>query len=207
MKETRSMKHLLFPLLALSLVPWLAGCASFGDTGFTGHMWEVTGSNHREPAGNPNLKLYHTATGGEVLVRYDEELESSGAIKSRAFLLFANEKKLKNLRKPSFLSSDKAARIQSSPIPIVLEPDTNAMASEDLQAFILPDKHHFTLVSKDRYIGTYCLPTYGTVTTRGVVARALFLPATVAGDVTVCGAVVGAFAAYGLASSYVASHQ
>lgn len=200
----------ILPLMAAGLLPWLAGCESVQNATLTGHMWEAT-RNNREPASKPNLTLYQTASRDDVLVRYDEELQSNGAVRSRAFLLFANEKKLKAGRKPAFLSAENSARLQSVPIKIILESDTKAMAGEDLQAFILPDGQHFTLVSKGRYVGSFCLPTYGTVSTGGKVARALLLPAVVAGDATLYAGVLGCYVAPevlgNLAQNSTASHS
>ncbi len=189
-------------LILGAIGPWLAGCESVQDATLTGRMWEATGSNHREPAGNSNLGLYQTSNNDDVLVRYKEELEGNGKIKSRAFLLLANEKKLKAGQRPAFLSADKASQIQGHPLQVISKADTNALAKEDLQAIISPDGHHFTLVFKGKDIGTYCLPTYGIVSTGGKVTRALLLPATVAGDVTVYSAVFGGMAAYFAAWEY-----
>src|ERR1700722_2612085 len=186
---------LWIPLLIVACTAlWLTGCESVQDATLTGRMWEATGNDHREPAGNPNLGFYQTINHDDVLVRYDEEVESNGRIKRRAFLLWANEKKLSAGQRPSFLSAAKASKIQSQPLQIISISDTNAIAREDLQAIIAPDGRHFTLVSKGKDIGAFCLPTYGTVTTGGKVTRALLLPATVAGDVTVYSAIVGGIA-------------
>ncbi len=210
MKKSRSMKRWILPLIVICVGPWLAGCESVQDATLTGHMWEATGNN-REPASKPNLTLYQTVSRDDVLVRYNEELQSSGAVKGRAFLLFANEKRLKAGGKPAFLSAKKADHIQSRPIKIISESDTNSTAKEDLQAFILPDGQHFTLVSKGREIGSYCLPAYGIVTTGGKVARALLLPAVVAGDATIYTGVIACYAGLeslgSLAQNSTASHS
>lgn len=205
MKAARWLTRLVFLFLASALAPWLTGCDTVQDYTLTGHMWEATAGNHREPAANANLRLYHTTDQKDVLVRYDEELESNGAIKPRAFLLSANERKLLAGLRPAFISAKKAVQMESVPIPIVSEFDRDALAKDDLQASISSDGRQFSLASRGRCIGTYNLPTYGVVTPRCFVARALFLPATVAGDVTVYSAAVGVVAgtiyAYGMASS------
>lgn len=200
----RSIKNLVFPFLALSLVPWLAGCESAKDGTITGRMWEATGNNHRQPAAHANLQLYHTIDGKDVLVRYNEEWENNGAaIKPRAFLLLANEKKLAAGKRPSFLSERKAAETQSASLEIVSSSTTNAPKTEEMQAMIATDGRQFTLVSNGKSIGHYCLPTYSKVTWGGKIERAFFLPAAVTGDVTVFSAII----AYCGALIYASGHH
>jgi len=198
MKENRSIKRWIFPLLIVCACPWLTGCESVKDKTLTGRLWEGAAINHGEPAGNANLRLYQTVDHKDVLVRYDEERENSGTIKSRAFLLMANQRRLDAREKPSFLSAQKAAKIQSLPLEVISSIDSNSAKQEKMQTIISSDGHHFTLVSKGREIGSYDLPTY--VTTGSKLTRALLTPATVAGDVTIYSALLGVLAAYMYAS-------
>ena len=193
MKNRSCVRRPIFQLLPLLLVPWLAGCETAKEVTITGHMWEATGSNHREPAQNANLKLYHTSDRKDVLVRYDEERESSGTVKSRAFLLMANQGRINAGRKPSFLSGREAAKVQADHVRIISENDVGEMNDEELAAIVSRQGRHFTLISKGREIGSYDLPTYLT-SSRAFVERALFLPATVIGDVAVYGTLIGGYA-------------
>lgn len=202
MNQKENMKRWILLLIAVCLVPWLTGCESVKDRTLTGRLWEATESSHREPAGKINLSLYQTVNHGDVLVRYDEALETGRNLKERAFLLWANEKKLKAGRKPFFLSRDSASKIESQPMQIISKSDTNAMAREDLQAIIDPDGRHFTIVSLGKEIGAFCLPTYGVSTTGDKIKRALLLPATVAADVTIYSTIFGGIVLVYAASSY-----
>lgn len=197
------MKH-WFLLIALGgFAPWLTGCETAKDMTITGHMWEATGNNHREPAAKADLRLYHTTDGKDVLVRYNEEWESNGAaIKPRAFLLLANEKKLNAGKKPSFLSERKADELQSAALEIIPEINQHEPKTEELQAMVETDGRRFTLVSNGRGIGQYRLPTYSKVTWGGKVERAFFLPATVTGDVTIYSVIIGGYAALLYASNH-----
>ncbi|HZQ45399.1 MAG TPA: hypothetical protein VFC07_00185 [Verrucomicrobiae bacterium] len=198
MKENWNIKRWILALIVVCACPWLTGCEST----LTGRMWEATENSHREPAGKTNLRLYQTVNHGDVLVRYDEALETGRNLTERAFLLWANEKKLKTGRRPFFLSVDSASKIQSQPLQIISKSDTNAMASEDLQAIIDPDGRHFTIASKGKEIGAFCLPTYGVSTTGDKIKRALLLPATVAADVTIYSTIVGGIVLFYAATSY-----
>ena len=201
MKANKSLKRWIFPVLVACLAPWLTGCESVQDKTLTGRLWDGAAINHGEPAGKANLRLYQTVDHKDVLVRYDEELESNGAIKGRAFLLMANQRRVNAGEKPSFLTARKAARLQSFPLEMISSIDSNTAKKEEIQAIISPDEHHFTLVSECKEIGSYNLPTY--VTTGSKLTRALLTPATVAGDVTIYGALLGVLAAYAYAGAGV----
>lgn len=178
--------------MAVGLIPWLAGCESARNATLTGKLWDNFAIDHREPAGNANLRLFHTSDQKDVLVRYDEERESNGTINQRAFLLMANEERMNAGKKPLFLSVHRAAKIEALPLATISSIDSNSINKEDLQAIIAPDGHQFTLVSHGREIGSYYLPTYSTAGNKFAVA--VLLPAAVAGDVTVFGTIFGAYA-------------
>jgi hypothetical protein len=199
MKESRSIKRLVFSLIVVCACPWLTGCESVKDKTLTGRLWDGAAINHGEPAGKANLRLYQTMDHKDVLVRYDEELESSGAIKSRAFLLMANKRRLDAGLKPSFLSACDATKIQSTPLQTISSIGPNSPKGEEVQVMVSPDGHHFTLVSEGKEIGSYNLPTY--VTTGSKLTRLALTPATVAGDITIYGALLGVFAAYAYAGA------
>ncbi len=180
------MKRWVVQLIAsICLMPWLTGC-------ITSTLWETTSADRWEPANKTKLKLYQTVDQKDVLVRYDETLRRNAAIKkSRAFLVFANQRSLDAGKKPMFLSAREAAKMQSTPLEIVPSIDSHIGKNEKMMAMISSNGSNFTLVSKGHTIGSYDLPAY--ITTSGKMIRLIMTPPAVVGDATICATFLALF--------------
>lgn len=190
MNVTRNFNKLFLPLLALSLVPWLAGCESAKQNTLTGRLWQRSvGDYHHEPAMDPRMSLYQTRDNKDILVRYDEMARGDGSIRRRSFLLQTNQKKLAAGQKPKFLSERQAGKIQLSGRIIPYHNLSEGKSGSELQAIVGPDEINFTIVTKGAEIGSYSLPTYESKVGKVVklakantFTRLVALPAAIMGD-------------------------
>ena len=175
--------------LIVCLMPWMTGCDSL-----TGRLWSSDiGQMNCQAAAEPALNLSQTPDQKDVLVQYDEVRSKDAKIQRRAYLLFANDKIIAAGKKPLFLTAAQAARLQSLPLPISYMTNLSTVGDLTLQVVLQEDKHHFTLTSNGRAIGTFQLPDY---TQHNPCAQVALTPATVTGDVIICASVVGLFVLY-----------
>src|SRR6202041_1329721 len=88
---------IVFSLL-LSLLLSQSGC--------TGVLWtEGEFDAYKEPAPNPNLKLYASKQGEDILVVYSEYSERRNTTHTRAYWLGRNEARVEDKHKPHFANS------------------------------------------------------------------------------------------------------
>jgi len=176
-------------LLIVCLMPWMTGCESL-----TGRLWSSDlGENDYQAAPEPDVKLSQTPDQKDVLVQYDEMRSKDAKIRHRAYLLYANEAIITSGKKPRFLTAKAAGKIQCAPLTISFATNLSTVGDLTLRVVLAEDKHHFTLASNGRAIGTYQLPDY---TQHNAWAQVALTPATVTGDVIICASVVGIFVLY-----------
>lgn len=162
---------------------FVTGCQTGGHDTLTGGMWDSdVAFNHSGPAASPNLNLYQVPNQQDFLVMYDEEHDGNETITRRAYLLWANQKRVEEERKPHFLEKPKLDGLQAVSVETN---STAAMSSTNaaaLRAVLLADLKHFKLISDGREIGIFRLPTY--VNNGDRAWRIAVTPVTVAADVT-----------------------
>ena len=168
-------------LLALSLN---TGCA-------THYLWTQSQTSFREPAADPQLKLYADGRGKNVLAVYCEMNEQNDRVVSRAYFVMRNSQAVSDAHRPFFVEPETALSLY--PVRLI---GTNEVVSYAPQsrlgqkntgwvAMVWPGQQHFALFKDSRPRGTFDLPIYddGSAT-----AKRIFLtPWTVALDVTVIG--------------------
>ncbi len=185
-----SMKRWISRLLVVCLIPLMTGCVSE-------QLWGGRfGSVHNQAAPEPNLSLSQTADGKDVLVQYDEERSKDAKIQRRAYLLHANEKDIATGKKPFFITAKRVQKMQL--IPLTISYLTNVSKAGDLtwRAILQEDKHHFTLVSDGKEMGSYPLPNYRQPST--LVAIILGPPAVTVDVVLLVTIFVGPYVLQGL---------
>src|SRR5580704_1017238 len=111
-------KRLVAGILTACLLPFLTGCETVKSCTFTGHLWDSDFPvNQREPALNAKVRLYEEPGGQDILVQYDEEKESGGKIRRRAYFLLANENRVEARKKPQFMRD--APTLKLEPVPLL----------------------------------------------------------------------------------------
>jgi len=156
----------------------LSGCA-------TQALWEQgTLANYREPATQPNLTLFESTSGKDVLVLYDEATERNDSIRRRAYWLSKNSERIRARRKPHFVSVNAGKGLTSIPITDAPQPGAPAVPSGPY-AITSTSSQSFTLQWSDRQTGPYELPVYPDAS--GRTKQALLTPLTVAADLTIVG--------------------
>ena len=171
--------------LIVCLMPWMTGCDSL-----TGRLWSSDiGQMNYQAAAEPALNLSQTPDQKDVLVQYDEVRSKDAKIQRRAYLLFANDKIIAAGKKPQFMTPAMAAKLQSLPLPISYITNLSTVGDLTLRVVLQEDKHHFTLTSNGRAIGTFQLPDY---MQHNTFVQVLLTPATVTGDVVIAAAIAAA---------------
>ena len=171
----------LVPLVAPLVV--VTGCA-------TSALWEEGRfAQFREPASPPNLRVFQSREGDDVLVCYDETGEDDSARRARAYWLVANHEPVENPHKPRFVSIKRSDGLTA--IPILDVTVTNA-PSVGLSAVALNGAHDFALRYGDKEMGNYDLPVYQQ--SSGRVKQVLLTPLAVVADLTIVGGYLGVLA-------------
>lgn len=152
-------------LLLIGVCFCLSGCV-------TATLWEdhaLDGFN--KPAGQPNLQV--SRCDGDWLVQYDEVNEDSGRVRRRAYILRANDERVRVQKPPRFVPSPDAA-------------------DGEARAEVLESGHEFTLYDGDKAVGTFALPIYPKPS--GRVKQILLTPLTVTVDAAIVSACVVGYA-------------
>jgi hypothetical protein len=181
------MKPIKLSWLALLTLPLLllSGCA-------TSALWdEGRFARFHEPADEPNLRLFQSAQGDDVLVQYTEIRDTDEKQWQRAYWLHQNEKRVKERRKPHFIQTHKALAL--NPIPVIVPPATPIPClNPDVYALASTNSGDFVLYLAGEKLGDYQLPVYRDAS--GRVKQVLLTPVVFAADLTI----VGGFIAYAL---------
>jgi hypothetical protein len=183
--------------LLLALGPLVTGCQSVKEETFTGRLWD-DGSlvDHFEPAANSNVKLFRRGPDADLLVQYNEESESTGKSRRRAYFLFANQPRIERREKPVFVPVERAKGMDEVPVA----PDGSTEVTAETWAELSAQANSFKLVRGGAVEGPFILPVY--VDKRSEAKRVLLTPATVTMDATVAGAYAGVAVWYALAHGW-----
>jgi hypothetical protein len=171
---------------------FLFACLFGGATGCeTGQQYSMTCRlwandefrNFHEPARCADMKLYQAPRGGDVLVVYNEANERNDSIRRRAYLLMANDAKVRAGRKPRFVNPKTAGDL--APIPVVAAMVPGSITNGPACAVAPVDGKAFTVFRGGWAQGPYELPVYAAHGSAAV--RAFLTPIAVVGDTLVFG--------------------
>jgi hypothetical protein len=205
MKLTTGMHRALTALVLFSLMPLISGCESIEDDPVTGRAWDANMNSVYRPAPHPNVQFFQKPDLTDVLVRYDEEREKTGAARHRAYFVLANESRTLARQKPRFVRPSLADSMRPVPFTIGTNrfPAPLPSAASGFLAVLSIDGLEFTLFRDGRQAGSYSLPVY--VDRRSQFAMLMEAPGTLTVDaVVVCvvaGGIVGLIYLEGLANS------
>ena len=159
----------------------VSGCA-------TSAVWR-TGqfARYSEPANPSDLSLFYSSRSQDVLVVYSEAREDDDSIRRRAYWAHENEERLKERRKPRFVSIEQEQGLVS--IPVLKVPDVPDLSlAGGFYAVASTNGDAFTLYSAGKTEGSYELPVYPD--SSGRVKQVLLTPPAVAADITIVGGVI-----------------
>jgi hypothetical protein len=163
---------LLLPLLT-------CGCV-------THKLWtESQMDEWNEPAGNPNLRVFHDEQKNDLLVTYEEFSDRNETDHARAFYLYKNEKRLQAQHRPHFVSLSASHGLK--PVPLFFNtptnpPDLYCMTAETNRA-------SFTIFSAGKPADSCDLPMYDDGW--GRFERIGWTPFAVTADLTIIGGYLG----------------
>ena len=172
----------------------------FLESGCTYALW--TNGNldaYKEPAPNPNLRLYKSTQGDDVLVVYKEFSERNDATHTRAYWLNKNQKRVEKRHAPAFTRSRSIQGLQA--IPLFGATQTCEKYPQGAYAVYDPNVLSFTLYADGLETGSYALPVYNDHW--GVVEKTALTPFAVSADVTIVGGCVAVLYAYSRAGANV----
>jgi len=189
----RKLKAALLLTLAGSLALLVTGCSTVEQYSLTYRLWD-TGDLRKfsEPAPNPNLALFETTNGVDVLVEYDALSEKHSCIKRQAYHLHESEALIVGGKQPKLVRS--AVRDGMKPIPVLPTPLADTTRLPELPRYGVPSREGrgFTLYRAMKQEESSDLPVYPE--TSGTPIRIVLTPFAVAGDTVMVGvaaAVVG----------------
>jgi hypothetical protein len=194
MKLNVGMQRVVTALLLVSLMPVICGCESVKDHSLTARAWDENMNSVYRPALDTHIQFFQKPDLTDVLVRYDEEREKSGALHPRAYFVLANESRTLARKKPHFVRPDLADAMR----PIPFNFGTNGFSAPvppgvaGFSAVLSADGLDFNLFRDGRLAGSYPLPVY--VDRRSQLAMLLEAPGTLTVDAVASGLVVGAVA-------------
>jgi len=192
MKISRKLLRFSPLLLALALG---GGCA-------TKALWDGNAfEDWNEPASNGRISLYEGGKPTDLLVVYDEYSERRDATHTRAYWLDQNEKRLRQRRKPYFVSTEAALHLSAVPVFDQLPEGTNL---PPLYALFETNRQSFTLYSVTEPPSSHDLPDYNDG--KGKFEKAALTPPAAVADVTILGGFLGYFYLQGMASGYNSSY-
>ncbi len=200
---TTSIKSLQLVAGAGLLSLLLSGCSTARDYSVTHKVWTNEEWRHfAEPAPDPHLALFETATGNDILVQYDEMSDTSDRIRRRAYLLYPNLERIRERKRPDFV---KPAQVNGAKLIQLLDsPSSTADAHPTPGNYAATAKggREFTLHRAGGTEGPYELPDY--LKSNRTAVRVLLTPLALAADSVMVGLVASVVAAYGLAHGHSA---
>lgn len=163
---------LLLPLLA-------GGC-------MTHKLWtESQLDAWNEPAGSPDLRLFHDARRQDWLVVYEEISERNDSTRTRAFFLNQNQKPLAQRSRPHFVNTNSARGLV--PVPVFFFQPVNS--PEPFCAVTETNNGTLVIFCAGRSAGSFELPVYNDGW--GQVERIVWTPLALMADLTIIGGYVG----------------
>jgi hypothetical protein len=183
----------LAPFLPLLLTLLLAnGCA-------TPALWNDGNLEAcKEPAGNPNLRLFDATRRNDVLVVYDEYSERNDKVHTQAYWLGKNQARMDQQHAPHFASTKLMDDLPAVPVFTGSTPGVTNTAPP-LYAVMGTNQQSFTLYARGHPMGSHDLPVYNDGW--GHVIKAGLTPVAVTADITIIGGVVGCWCAAALGQS------
>ncbi len=110
------------------------GCETIEKYSLTYRLWDTGDlSKWSEPAPNPNLALFGTTNGADVLVHYDALSERHSTVERRAYYLRQNEARVAAGKKPKLVSVSVADGMK--PIAVLPTPAAAANLPSGLTAY------------------------------------------------------------------------
>jgi len=168
-------------LLAISAL-LLNGCA-------TPAVWNAGSfARYCEPANPPGLALFQSDSRKDVLVQYSEMREEGSSTRPRAYWLFENEERIKERRKPKFVSQKPAAGLIAIPLSTNQTPPEVSNANARY-AVVSTNQYAFTLHSVGQEEGFFELPVY--VDSSARMKQILLTPPAIIADAAIIGGIVG----------------
>ena len=167
----------------------LTGCQTVEKYSLTYRVWDTSEwAKFSEPAPNPNLALFETSDGRDVLVEYDALSEKRPTIQRRAYYLRQNHEAIASGSKPKFLKPLPDVGLKRIEI-LPLNTGTNLLLLPGVAACVIPNPggHRFTLHRPKEADVTFELPVYSE--TSGTITRIVLTPLAVAGDTVMVGGV------------------
>lgn len=156
----------------------LGGCA-------TKSLWERGSvSAFNEPAPETRLRLYQAPSRQDVLVVYEEFSERKASVRTRAYFLQENFRRMEQGHTPRFVAAEAARGLH----PILFQSTaTNvpSVSGAELTALVNTNGRTFSLWLNGERVGDHDLPVYDDGS--GRVKRVLLTPATVVADATIVG--------------------
>jgi len=171
----------------LGLALLVTGCQTVEKYSLTHRLWDSSEwVKFNEPAPNPNLALFETSDGRDVLVQYDALSEKRSTVQRRAYYLRRNQEAIAAGNKPKFvkpLATEGMKRIEVLP----LNTETNRLPG--VAGYVAPNEggRRFTLLRPNESDAAFELPVYAE--TSGTVTRVVLTPLAVAGDTVMVGGV------------------
>jgi len=168
-------------LLAISALLF-NGCA-------TPAVWRAGNfARYCEPANPPNLALFQSDSRQDVLVQYSEMREEGSSTQPRAYWLYENADRIKERRKPNFVSEKAEAGLLAIPIS-TNQPAPDASNANGRYAVISTNQYAFTLYSAGQEEGSFELPAY--VDSSGRMKQILLTPPAIIADAAIVAGIVG----------------
>jgi len=175
---------LLLPLLT-------GGCA-------TDALWNRTDLDAwNEPAQTTNVRLFDAGHKKDFLAVYDEYSERHDSVRTRAYFLNQNQKRIAQGQKPHFVSTRLSHKL--SPVQIFQTlPESETNFSQTIYAVISSNRQSFTIYSGNGK-ADYSLAVYNDG--RGQIYRMALTPVALSTDLTIIGGYLGCCFIYALAES------
>jgi hypothetical protein len=173
-----------------SIIPFVFGLCllTLGNGCATKALWENSNLEAwKEPATNPNLRLFAAKQPNDILIVYDEYSERSDATHTRAYWLNQNQKLIDERHAPHFVDPNSAVGCTAIPVLFV---STNGMnLPTPPYALLATNRQSFTLHLSDATAESHDLPFYNDQ--KGKVEKVALTPLANAADLTIVGGVFG----------------
>jgi hypothetical protein len=191
-RRLRNLRAVSIVWRMLPLLACVSGCA-------TRALWKETNLDaFNEPADESSLRVFNAERQKDWLLVYDEYSERSDSVRTRAFFLNQNQKRIEQRRRPDFVGTDAMRGLKRMPVFLAANvPGTNLPPLFFILA--VTNNLSFTLYEGHHAMGAYAMPVYNDGKARAV--RMALTPATVVADLTIVGGYLGYWFICGLAQS------
>lgn len=183
-----------------SIIPFVFGLCllTLGNGCATKALWESGDLEAwKQPATNPNLRLFAAKQPNNILVVYDEYSERSDASHTRAYWLNQNQKLIADRRAPHFVDPRSAAGCAAIPVLFISTNEINLPTPP--YALLATNSQSFTLHLSPDAVESHDLPFYNDQ--KGKVEKFALTPLATAADITIVGGILGYCWLEGAASS------